>query len=272
MILTHQIANYPGLPETAGYQIAAAMKKQAKDFGCKILSGSKITKLEIQGDEKFIEIDGEDMYSSDSVIIAAGGEPRSLGLDSEKKFKGKGVSYCATCDGDFFQDQDIAVVGGGNSALEEAVSLTKYARSVTIIHQFDHFQGFEHAIKEAQEHPKIKIVLESVIDEFIGDESLRSVTVRSLKDGSSKQLEVTGAFIFIGYIPRTGPFKDLVKTNERSEIIVDADMKTSVEGVFAAGDITSKKYRQVTTAVADGTIAALTAIEYQNSIKQKKVS
>jgi thioredoxin reductase (NADPH) len=265
MVLTHMIANYPGVLDISGYQLANNMKKQAKSFGCKIYSSSKITKMDISGAEKFIEVDGEDEYSADSVILALGGEPRSLGLDSEKKFKGKGISYCATCDGDFFQDQDIVVVGGGNSALEEAVSLTKYASSVTIVHQFDHFQGYEHAIREATEHPKIKTILESEIEEFIGDESLTSVRIKSNKDGSEKVMDATGAFIFIGYIPRTDPIKGVIDLNDRGEIVVDADLKTSVKGVFAAGDVIAKKVRQITTAVSDGTVAALSVLEFLNS-------
>lgn len=265
MVLTHMIANYPGVLDISGYQLANNMKKQAKSFGCKIYSSSKITKMDISGSEKFIEVDGEDEYSADSLIIATGGEPRSLGLDSEKKFKGKGVSYCATCDGDFFEDQDIIVVGGGNSALEEAVSLTEYASSVTIVHQFDHFQGYEHAIREATEHPKIKIILESEVEEFIGEESLTTVRIKSNRDGSTKALEATGAFIFIGYIPRTDVFKGIIDINDRGEIIVDSDLKTNVKGVFAAGDVITKKYRQVTTAVSDGTVAALGVLDYLNT-------
>ncbi|MBN2790047.1 MAG: FAD-dependent oxidoreductase [Candidatus Delongbacteria bacterium] len=265
MVLTHKIANYPGVLEISGYELANNMKKQAKSFGCKIYSSSKITKMDILGKEKFIQIDGEDEFSADSVIIATGGEPRSLGLDSEKKFKGKGISYCATCDGDFFQDQDIIVVGGGNSALEEAVSLTKYAKSVTIVHQFDHFQGYEHAIREANDHPKINIILEHEVDEFLGDESLTSVRIRSNKNGSTQVLNATGAFIFIGYIPRTDHFKGILDINDRGEIIVDADLRINVIGVFAAGDVVTKKYRQVTTAVSDGTVAALSVMEYLNT-------
>ncbi|MDA3839360.1 MAG: thioredoxin-disulfide reductase [Candidatus Delongbacteria bacterium] len=265
MILTHKIANYPGVLDISGYELANNMKKQAKSFGCKILSSSDITKLDIAGKEKFIQVDGEDDFSADSVIIATGGEPRSLGLDSEKKFKGKGISYCATCDGDFFQDKDIVVIGGGNSALEEAVSLTKYASSVTIVHQFDHFQGYEHAIREAQDHPKIKIILESDVEEFIGDESLTSVRIKSNKDGSTQDLNVTGGFIFIGYIPRTSVFKDILDINNRGEILVDSDLKTNVKGVFAAGDVIEKKVRQVTTAVSDGSVAALGVIDFLNS-------
>ena len=265
MVLTHMIANYPGVLDISGYQLANNMKKQAKSFGCKIYSSSKITKMDITKGKKYIEIDGDDEFTSDSVIIATGGEPRSLGLDSEKKFKGKGISYCATCDGDFFQNQDIAVIGGGNSALEEAVSLTEYASSVTIVHQFDHFQGYEHAIKEAQDHPKIKIILESEVDEFIGDKSLTSVRIKSNKDDLTQSLNVTGAFIFIGYIPRTDVFKEIINLNDRGEIKVDQDLKTNVSGIFAAGDVIEKKVRQVTTAVSDGTVAALGVLEFLNS-------
>lgn len=265
IILTHAVANYPGVEEISGYKLASTMKKQAKSFGCKILSNNAVTKIDLIGDEKSVEIDDEDTYYAKSIILATGGMPRPLGLTSEKKFKGRGISYCATCDGDFFQDQDIIVVGGGNSALEEAVSLTKYAKTVKIVHQFDHFQAFEHAIEEAKSNPKISFMMESEVEDFLGEESLTQVKVYDKKNDKHVILNATGTFIFIGYIPSTDPFKDIIDLNNRGEIVVDADMQTSVKGVFAAGDAINKKVRQITTAVADGTIAALSAIEYNVS-------
>jgi thioredoxin reductase (NADPH) len=191
-----------------------------------------------------------------------GGTSRSLGLPSEDKLKGRGISYCATCDGDFFTGHDIMVVGGGNSALEEAVSLTKYARSVTIVHQFDHFQGYEHAIREARENGKISFMLESVVDEFLGDSDLTGARIRHLPDGEVTEIAVTGAFIFIGYAPNTDLVRDCVVLNDRGEIVADESMATSVPGVFVAGDAREKRFRQITTAVGDGTVAALSAMDY----------
>jgi thioredoxin reductase (NADPH) len=261
--LTHAIANYPGLEEISGYKLARNMKKQAKSFGAVIKSNSVIEDFSFKGSEKIVTVDGE-VYTSKAVIIASGGTPRPLGLESEQLFKGKGISYCATCDGDFFQDQDIMVIGGGNSALEEAVSLTQYASKVTIVHQFDHFQGYPHAIEEAQNNEKIDIILESEVEEFLGDEGLTGARIVNTSTGEKQELKVTGAFIFIGYMPNTEMFKDIIDINERSEIQANELMETSLEGVFAAGDVREKKFRQVTTAVSDGTIAALSAMEYLN--------
>ncbi len=156
MVLTHEIANYPGIESISGYELARNMKAQAVKFGCKIKSNIKITSFELENELKKIVVNGKDIYTSDAVIISTGGKSRTIGAIGEDIFKGRGISYCATCDGDFFQDKEIIVVGGGNSALEEAVSLTKYASKVTVVHQFDHFQAFEHYVEEAKKNPKIQ--------------------------------------------------------------------------------------------------------------------
>jgi len=261
VILTHAVANYPGLPELSGYQLASTMRSQAEQFGCEVISNADIGEIDLSGDVKHVSV-GPDTFETRAVIIAVGGEPRTLGLESEKRLRGKGISYCATCDGDFFTGEDIVVVGGGNSALEEAVSLTQYASSVTLVHQFDHFQGYAHAIRAAKENPRIRFMMESVIEEFNGAEGLESVVVRNTKEGSVTTVQATGAFIFIGYVPSTGRFADIVSTADSGEIITDQCMATNVPGVFAAGDARQKRFRQITTAVADGTIAALSALEY----------
>lgn len=262
IILTHAVANYPGVEETSGYKLAQIMKKQAKEFGCRIESSSKVVRFDLAASPKTIEIDSGETFTAKSVILAVGGVSRTLGLPSESRLKGRGISYCATCDGDFFQGHDIVVVGGGNSALEEAVSLTRYARTVTIVHQFDHFQGFKHAIEAAVNHPQIKIMLEAEVADFIGEERLEQVVIRKKGQTEPVVLAATGAFIFIGYVPSTDPFRNCIELNSKGEIVVDSDLATSRPGVFAAGDATAKKYRQITTAVSDGTIAALNAIEY----------
>ena len=261
VILTHAVANYPGLPELSGYQLAGTMRRQAEEFGCEVLSNANIGEMNLTGDVKRLEAEGES-YIAKAVIIAVGGEPRSLGLESEARLRGKGISYCATCDGDFFTGEEIVVVGGGNSALEEAVSLTQFAKSITLVHQFDHFQGYAHAIKAATENPKISFMMESEVQEFVGAEGLETVRVRSKKDGSVTEIPATGAFVFIGYVPSTGRFQGFVETNTNGEIITDQCMATNVPGVFAAGDTRQKRFRQITTAVSDGTIAALSALEY----------
>jgi thioredoxin reductase (NADPH) len=268
MVLTHEIANYPGIESISGYELARNMKAQAIKFGCKINSNIRITCIELENDLKKVVVNDKDIYTSDAVIISTGGKSRTIGAVGEDIFKGRGISYCATCDGDFFQDKEIIVVGGGNSALEEAVSLTKYASKVTVVHQFDHFQALEHYIEEAKRNPKINFIMESKIIEFIGEEKLTSVKIQSVSNKIT-EMKVDGVFILIGYEPNTETLKGIISLNEKNEIIVDKNLETNLAGVFAAGDSIQKKYRQVTTAVADGTIAALSAAEYLNQLKKE---
>jgi thioredoxin reductase (NADPH) len=262
MVLTNEIANYPGVETTSGYKVAATMKKQAKEFGCKIKSNVQIVKYDLQGEVKIVELEDGRTFQATTVILAPGGKPRSLGIPGEETYKGQGISYCATCDGDFFTGKELVVVGGGNSALEEAVSLTKYATKVTIVHQFDHFQAFKHAVDEAKQNPRIHFIMQSELRAFEGNGVLQKVKIEHLDSGELSELRTDGAFIFIGYLPNTQALADVIKLNDKQEIIVDANMATNVPGVFAAGDSIVKKYRQVTTAVADGTVAALSATEY----------
>lgn len=268
MVLTHEIANYPGVEHISGFELARNMKMQAMSFGCKIRSNVKITGLELEGGIKSVEINGKETFTSNAVIIATGGRSRMLGVPGESDFKGRGISYCATCDGDFFQDKEIIVVGGGNSALEEAVALTKYASKVTVVHQFDHFQALEHYVEEAKNNEKINFIMESTIAEFSGDEKLQKVIVKHIPSGSNTEMKIDGVFIFIGYQPNTEWLAGKVPLSEYGEIVVNQNMETSVPGVFAAGDSITKRFRQVTTAVADGTIAALVASDYINNLKK----
>ena len=270
MVLTHEIANYPGVESVSGYQLSNIMKRQALSFGCEIRANITIKDFELGNETKSVVISDGTTYTGDAVIIATGGRSRTLGVPGEDLLKGRGISYCATCDGDFFTDKEIIVVGGGNSALEEAVSLTKYASKVTIIHQFDHFQAFEHAISEAKSNPKISFVMESTITAFYGEERLESVDIKNLKTDGKVNFKTEGAFIFIGYVPNTEFLRERVNLNQWGEIVVGADMSTDIEGVFAGGDSITKRYRQVTTAVSDGTIAALSASAYINELKKRQ--
>jgi len=262
MVLTHAVANYPGVLESSGRDISLVMKQQAKEFGCKFETNVEVTKLDLTSQPKLVEIDDDEVYTADVIIIASGGTPRKLGVVGEDKFKGLGISYCATCDGDFYTGKDIIVTGGGNSALEEAVSLTKYANSVTIVHQFDSFQASALAIKQAESNEKIKFIMETEITEFLGENNLERVKLQDQKTKEIVEMKCDGVFIYIGYEPNTDSFNGAVERSERKEIITDENMQTNLEGVFAAGDVRKKKFRQITTAVADGTIAALNAIEY----------
>jgi thioredoxin reductase (NADPH) len=270
MVLTHEIANYPGVESIIGYQLSSIMRNQAKKFGCDIKSNITLESLNLEGEVKEVVLSDGAVFTADAVILTPGGRSRTLGVEGENELKGKGISYCATCDGDFFTDKEIFVVGGGNSALEEAVSLTKYASKVTIVHQFDHFQAFEFAIEEARNHPKISFMMESTITAFHGNEKLEGVEITDLKNGTKQNYAIDGVFIFIGYVANTEFLEGKIELNKWKEIVVDTDMQTNVKGVYAAGDSITKRYRQVTTAVADGTIAALAASKYIHELHQNK--
>jgi thioredoxin reductase (NADPH) len=262
MIMTHAVANYPGVLEATGRDIAMTMKTQATRFGCDVMSNVEVTRIELGGPTKLVEIEDEGSFTATAVIIATGGVPRTLGLPSEAAFKGRGISYCATCDGDFFTGKHVVAIGGGNSAIEEAVALATHAASVTVVHEFDHFQAHPFAVEEARKNPKLRFLMEQDIREFVGDQTLEKVIVSHKRTGEITEIPASGAFIFIGYVPNTGMFRGQIALNDRGEILTDEAMKTTVPGVFAAGDSRVKRYRQITTAVADGTIAALGATEY----------
>lgn len=270
MILTHEIANYPGIESISGYELSNNMRAQARKFGCDMLSGISIAQIDFESEVKSLKLSNGKSFTADSIILATGGRSRTIGAPGETNFKGRGISYCATCDGDFFQDKEIAVIGGGNTALEEAVSLTKYASKVTLIHQFDHFQGFKHAEEEARANEKIHIQLNSRVVSFNGNDKLKSITVENLLTHELTDIELDGVFIFIGYEANTDFLQGrCIRLNERQEIVTDDKLQTNVQGVFAAGDALAKRFRQITTAVSDGTIAALNALEHINQRKQK---
>lgn len=266
IILTHEIANYPGIEKISGYQLAAVMKKQALHFGCELKTNVRIASIDLQSTPKIITLADGLSYMSKTVILAPGGRPRMLNIPGEEEFKGRGVSYCATCDGDFFTGKEIVVVGGGNSAIEESLSLTKYASKVTIVHQFDYFQAFPHIVDEAKQHSKIHFVLNSTLSSINGNDTVESVTIRNLITGEETSYKTDGVFIFIGYLPNTDFLKGHVAMNNFGEILVDKQMQTNVDGVFAAGDCIEKRYRQITTAVGEATVAAMAVTEriYQN--------
>jgi len=272
MVLTHEIANYPGFESISGYELANRMKNQAKNLGCKIMSGISISAIDFESEQKWLRLTNGKEYTADTIILATGGRSKGLGVPGEDQFRGRGISYCATCDGDFFTGKTIAVVGGGNTALEEADSLTRYAAHVSLIHMLDTFQGFKHAQEVVQNNPKIDIRMQSRIIEFLGDDKLEAVTVENLQTGEQYRLALDGVFIFIGYEANTDFLRGkCIALNERNEVIVDASMQTNVPGVFGAGDANAKRYRQITLATADGTIAALSAMEYLNKLKMRAV-
>lgn len=268
MILTHEIANYPGVENISGYQLANIMKKQAKTFGCDIKSNTEIERLDLSKERKSLTLSDGKTFTAESIILSPGGRSRTLGVPGEDALKGRGISYCATCDGDFFTNKEIVVIGGGNTALEEAVSLTSYASKVTVVHKSNTFKASDHAIRDAQSNPKIQFIMNSSVTAFNGNDRLESLEIKNVLTNESTLFKTDGAFVFIGYTPNTEFLTNKIALNARGEIEVNSDLATNIEGVFAAGDSVTKRFRQITTAVADGTIAALAASEYINEKKQ----
>lgn len=258
---TDELENYPGSIENCtGTTLSQRMRKQAEEFGTEFLK-EEVVSVDLEGAVKTIKCrNGE--YKAKTVIIATGATPRLGGFKNELELRGKGVSYCATCDADFFTDLDIAVIGGGDSAITEAIYLAKFGETVTVIHRRDSLRAAKSLQEKAFANPKIKFIWDSVVEEANGDEILESLTVKNIKTGEVSELEVNGCFVFVGYLPITELFKGKINMTDRGDIITDANMKTNIPGVFAAGDVREKSLRQVITAAADGAIAATQAEHY----------
>ncbi len=258
---TSELENYPGsIEQPTGPGITDRMREQAKAFGVQ-LKDETVTGLEL-GD-RIKEVHTENTrYRTKTVILAMGAKPRLLGCPGELEFRGKGVSYCATCDADFFTDLEIVVVGGGDSAIQEAIYLTKFAEKVTVIHRRDELRAAGFIQDKAFANPKIDFIWDSIVTEVKGDGIVEGVTIKNVKTEEISDLETDGVFMFVGYDPVSDLVKGTVKMDERGYIITDDDMRTNIEGVFAAGDIRSKSLRQVVTAAADGAIAAFVAELY----------
>lgn len=267
IVITDEIENYPGcLDEETGPSLIARMVKQTEKFGVAHTLDT-ITDMELEGDVKVLK-GLHDEYRAKSVIIAAGARPVPIGCKGEKELTGKGVSYCATCDAAFFEDFEVYIVGGGDSAVEEALYLTKFARKVTIIHRRDELRAAKSIQEKAFANDKIDFMWNSVVEEIKGDGIVESMVVKDTKTGELKEIQADeedgtfGIFVFIGYRPNSGVFEGKVEMNERGYILTNADMETNVPGVFAAGDIREKSLRQVVTAAADGAVAAVQAGKY----------
>jgi thioredoxin reductase (NADPH) len=258
---TEELDNYPGsIEHCTGPALIERMRKQAEQFGT-TFAKDEIIEVDFSGRIKKI-IGKKETYEAKTIIIATGAYPRLAGFKNELELRGRGVSYCATCDADFFTELDVAVIGGGDSALTESIYLTKFAENVTIIHRRDQFRGAKSIQDKVFNNPKIKIIYDSVVEEAKGDEILEGLVIKNVKTGEVSDLKVDGCFVFVGYLPISELFKGKVKLDETGYIITDEEMKTDVPGVFAAGDIRQKSLRQVITAAADGAIAATNAEHY----------
>jgi thioredoxin reductase (NADPH) len=260
---THKVSNYPGFPEDIkGTDLAQAFAAQAERFGARIRRAVEITRHDLAGPTKTFQLDEEEEVMAPAVIVATGARPRDLGVAGESRFKGRGISYCATCDGAYFEGKDIHVIGGGNSAVEESLFLTQFARSVTIVHQLDHFQAETSTAEEALRDPKIRVIWSSEPREFMGEKGLEALKIENLETHRLQELATDGVFVFIGTVPRSDLVKGVVPLSSGGYVETAEDMSTPVPGLYVAGDLRAKKFRQITTAVADGTIAALAAQKY----------
>lgn len=267
IVITDEVANYPGsIKDATGPSLIARMLEQAEEFGAE-WKKDDIVEVDFSGKIKKIKSKTE-TYSSKAVIIATGSTPRRIGCPGEARLTGKGVSYCATCDADFFTDFEVFVIGGGDSAVEEAIYLSKFARKVTIVHRRDELRAAKSIQQKAFNNPKIDFRWNSVVEEIKGDGIVESIVFKNVKTGESNEYfapeedGTMGIFVFIGNNPAGEIFNGKIAMDDSGYIITDEDMKTNVEGVFAAGDIRAKSLRQVVTATADGAIAAVQAERY----------
>ena len=264
---TTEVENYPGFIEgIMGPELMNQMQEQAERFGAEI-HYEDVTALELEGDVKRITT-SDGVYEARTVIISTGSEYRHLGIDGEERLSGHGVSYCATCDGFFFKDQDIVVVGGGDSAMEEATFLTRFARSVTVVHRRDELRASAVMAKRAQEDPKISFAWNSRVVELDGEDSLTGVTLEDTVTGDRRRLEATGLFVAIGQVPRSELVADVLELDEAGYIKVEApSQRTRIPGVFACGDVADPTYQQAITAAGSGCRAALDAEHYLTTLQ-----
>ena len=264
---TTEVENYPGfVTGIMGPELMNQMQEQAERFGADIRY-EDVTALELEGDVKRITT-SDDVYEARTVIISTGSEYRHLGIDGEERLSGHGVSYCATCDGFFFKDQDIVVVGGGDSAMEEATFLTRFARSVTVVHRRDELRASAVMAKRAQEDPKISFAWNSRVVELDGEDSLTGVTLEDTVTGDRRRLEATGLFVAIGQVPRSELVADVLDLDEAGYIKVEApSQRTRIPGVFACGDVADPTYQQAITAAGSGCRAALDAEHYLTTLQ-----
>ncbi len=263
VMTTEWIENYPGFEDgISGAELSQKMEKQAVKFGLEIAQGSV---MKISSDEKVKKVileDGKE-YETKAIILATGSNPRPLKIEGEDEFRGRGVSYCATCDGAFFKGEKLVVIGGGDSAVEEGIFLTKFAEEVYIVHRRDQLRAAKVVQERAFENPKIKLIWDSVPEKIAGDASgVTSVHLKNVKTGEKSVIEAKGIFIYVGYNPNTEFLQDLAKLDDSKYILANDDLSTSAPGIFVAGDVRKKTLKQIATAVGDGATAAMTAEKY----------
>jgi thioredoxin reductase (NADPH) len=254
---THQVSNYPGFPDPlGGYLLSHYMSEQATKGGVILRTAAELTSVDLE--KKTVVLDGLETITARAIVIATGSSPRPLGIPGEKEYRGRGISYCATCDAKYYEGKDVVVIGGGNSAVEESLFISRFARSVTIVHQFAALQANKEAQAQARRNERIRFLLEHEPRAFIkhGDMDME-VWVENLKTRERASLRTNGVFVFVGFTPNGGLFGGALDRDQWGYLSTDEMMRTNLPGVYAVGDVRSKSFRQITTATADGTIAAI---------------
>ena len=265
LLNTELIEDYPGFESILGSELATKMGEHARRFGVTVRDFEPVQEIDVEGKIKVVRLESGEELRAPALIMAAGGLPRYLQVPGEKEFWGRGVSYCAVCDGAFFKGQELAVVGGGDAAVEEGEFLTRYASKVYIIHRRSELRAQPILVDRAKANPKIEFIFDAHVKEITGDDKVQIVSYE--QNGKLVKLPVGGVFIFIGFVPNSGLFKVHVNHDEAGYIETDRNMQTSVEGVWAVGDVRSQLTKQIATAVGDGTTAAVAASMYVTSLK-----
>lgn len=260
IVNTPDIENYPALPHVSGYEFAEALYQQAMSFGAELKFETAVG-IEDAGPHKIVRTK-ENAYEAKAVIIATGAKNRPMGLEREEALIGRGVSYCATCDGMFFRKKDVAVYGGGNTALSDALFLSNTSNKVYLIHRRDAFRGSEADVEKVKARPNVEFVLNSTVTKLLGEEKLSGVEVTNKNTGETRTLEIAGLFVAIGQMPDNGAFAQVAPLDEKGYVEAGENCRTKTPGVFTAGDCRTKEVRQLATAASDGAVAALAAAEY----------
>jgi thioredoxin reductase (NADPH) len=265
LLNTELVEDYPGFETILGSELATKMGDHARKFGLEVRDFEPVLEIDVEGNTKVVRLESGEELRAPALIMAAGGLPRYLGIPGEKEFWGRGVSYCAVCDGAFFKGQELAVVGGGDAAVEEGDFLTRYASKVYVIHRRHELRAQPILVDRARANPKIEFILDAAVKEITGGDKVQIVHYD--QGGQSKELSVGGVFIFVGFVPNSGLFKMHVDHDEAGYLLTGRDLQTSVEGVWAVGDVRAQLTKQIATAVGDGTTAAVAASAYVSSLK-----
>jgi thioredoxin reductase (NADPH) len=258
---TEEVEDYPGFELVTGAELSMKMTEHAKKFGLEIVS-DEVTEVYTEGDYRLAATASGDIYKGRAVILSTGGSPNKLNVPGEKEFSGKGVSYCAICDGAFFKDEIIAVVGGGDAAVEEGIFLTKFGKKVIIIHRRDELRAQKIIQERAFKNSKIEFIWDTVVESINGSDKVESLTLKNVKTGDKSNLDVGAIFIFIGFVPNSDLTREPLKKDSGGYILTNDRMETSIPGIYACGDVRSQLVRQITNAVGDGTTAAVAAEKY----------